>query len=222
MIIYDWCRELLALSEQDWASYARSQDPLRGRVSAQEYLAFYRQAQACGRQQADALRQKWGGHTAREYAALLDVQVQDEPMPPGDGYITFACYYEPDRIVLYADNARDAQGLLEDGGLLPLTGAVQLPELVLAHELYHVVQARSSGLFPTQQHITLWKLGRFHRRSRLPSLEEVAAMGFAQALCGAQCCPFLFDVFLLLPRHPQRAKQLYQTLMRLHSENEGA
>ena len=61
-----------------------------------------------------------------ELAAALGVTVEKVPMPQGGGIVTFACYYEPDRIELCADNAQEVQGLLQAAGLEERLGSVDV------------------------------------------------------------------------------------------------
>ena len=213
-----WCDDLLALPEEVWSAYALSREPLRGRLDREGYRPYYDRAPACGREEASRLAHAHPGASVRDMAAALGVTVEKVPMPQGVGIVTFACYYAPDRIELCADNAQEVQGLLQAAGLEERLGSVDVLDMLLAHELFHVVQQWEPDLYVNQKHILLRKLGRLRQESRLVSLEEVAAMAFARELLGMAVTPYVYDVWMLLPRAPERAQALYRQLMELREE----
>ena len=131
----------------------------------------------------------------------------------------FACYYEPDRIELYSDNAARTQMLIKELALEDLLGSFSIEEVLLAHELYHVLAYQKPELYTSRKLITLWKLGRFSRRARLISLEEAAAMSFAKELTQLGVSSYIMDVLMLYPHSPELAEKLYQKLMRILQEN---
>ncbi|MBU9726006.1 hypothetical protein [Diplocloster modestus] len=217
-MISGWCSELLSLGEKVWSAYAMSREPLQNKLSDQAYHKYFIKASACGREQAEKLCEKWESRDSRVLSQKLGVTVRNLPMPKGPGIITFACYYEPDCIEIYNDNARDVQSLIKAAGLGRQLGDVDIYSLLLAHELFHVLQKQDETLYVNLKHIQLWKLGALHRESRLVSLEEVAAMAFAGQLLGIHFWPYIYDVLMLLPRAPEQAQKLYQYLMRLKEE----
>ena len=70
-----------------------------------------------------------------------------------------------------------------------------------------------------QKHIRLWKIGPWVRESRLLSLEEVAAMAFAQELLKLPVNPYLYDVLMLRPQATEQAEKLYRNLLLLKEED---
>ena len=213
-----WCDDLLALPESVWSAYALAREPLRGKLDRESYRPYYDRAAACGREEAARLRQTTAGASVRELAGALGVTVEEVPMPQGGGIVTFACFYEPDRIELCADNAQAVQGLLRAAGLEERLGSVNVANMLLAHELFHVVQHRRPDLYVNEKHILLWKVGRLRQESRLVSLEEAAAMAFARELLEMPVPPYVFDVWMLLPQSPEKAQALYRQLMELREE----
>ncbi|MCD8197146.1 MAG: hypothetical protein LUE24_08330 [Lachnospiraceae bacterium] len=220
-MLKEWCDDLLSLGDDVWGAYAYAKEPLRGRLSREDYQEFYRKAAACGREEAQKLMERYGSGDCEKLAAGLGITIERLPMPSGMGLITFACYYEPDRIELYEDNAREVQSLLEAAELNDRLGNTSVEDMLLAHELFHVVQSREKTLYINEKHIRLWKLGPILRDSRLVSLEEVAAMEFARTLLNMDYSPYVYDVLMLLPRDPEQAQRLYQKLMRLKEELDG-
>lgn len=225
MAVEDWLRELAGLGEEVWAEYARRQDPLKGLVSPERYLGMYRTASACGREEAARLAGELPGFGPERAAAELGVTVRDVPMPAGAGRVTFACFYEPDEIEVYADNVEASQALLDDGGLSAVLGEMRVRDVLLSHELFHVVcdRARREGrtLYPEERLVDLPGPRFLHRTSTLPSLEEVAAMAFARAFAPCPCEPYALNVLMLLAAAPEDAREQYVAITDIARELEG-
>lgn len=217
-MIRSWCQELSCLPETVWAAYAKSRDPLNGRLTVREYLPFYHAAQQCGVELANKVREEWGALACEELAEKLDVRVVRLPMPDGDGLLTFAMFEEPNLIRIYTDNAEATRRLIEQSGGSEFIGDVDICQMLLAHELFHVMQLREPELYVNQKHIRLWKIGPWVRESRLLSLEEVAAMAFAGKLLGLNVNPYLYDVLMLLPQATDQARKFYENLIALKEE----
>ena len=217
-MIADWCRELASFPESVWIAYAQAREPLRRLVTPEEYANHFHAADACGAEMARQTRETWGDVSCRELAGKLNVQLEWPPMPEGNGIVTFACYFEPDRIQVYTDNAIATRSPIQESGGVEFLGDVDIGEMLLAHELCHVLQHRQPELYTNQKHIRLWKLGPWERRSRLVSLEEVAAMAFARELLGLSHSPYVYDVLMLLPQATQEAQRLLTQLRRFAEE----
>ena len=218
-MIKTWCQELSSLPETVWAAYAKSRDPLNGRLTVDEYLPFYRAARQCGVELAQKARREWGDVPCGELAEKLGVRVERHPMPDGDGILPFAVFEEPDLIRIYTDNAEATRSLIEASGGDEFIGGTDICQMLLAHELFHVLQLREPELYVNQKHIRLWKIGPWIRESRLLSLEEVAAMAFAQELLQLPVNPYLYDVLMLLPQATEQAEKLYRNLLLLKEED---
>ncbi len=217
-MIRNWCRELSGFPESIWISYAKSREPLMRLVSMEEYTSFYHAARKCGKDLACRMRREWGDISCPELAEKLGVRVERLPMPSGNGLLTFACYHEPDHIQVFTDNAEATQMLIQESGGNEFIGETDIYEMLLAHELFHVLQERDSFLYVNRKHILIWNLGPLKRYSKLLSLEEVAAMAFAQEMLQMSVNPYLYDVLMLLPQATMQAKQLYEELLLLNEE----
>lgn len=217
-MIRQWCQELSCFPESVWISYAKSRDPLTRLVSLEDYTSHFHAARKCGMDLAHQTRQQWGNISCQELAEKLGVRVERLPMPDGDGLLTFACYHEPDYIQVFTDNAVATQTLIQESGGIEFLGDVDICEMLLAHELFHVLQERDPSLYVNQKHVQNWKFGPIKRFSKLLSLEEVAAMAYAQELLQLSHTPYLYDVLMLLPQATMQAKQLYERLLLLNEE----
>lgn len=213
MGIAQWCAELTALPGEVWLRYRLTREPLRGKLSREDYAVLYRAAEECGSALAGKLRQKYGDVPPEELAEALGVRVEYPRQEQPGGLGDFACFQEPDLIRVYPDNARDTQALLEAAGADEAVSGVDICRMLLCHELFHVLQFREPALFVNQPHIRLWKLGRWERRSRLVSLEEAAAAAFTRELMGLPFHPCVYDVLMLLPHAGEAARGLYLELM---------
>lgn len=217
-MIKSWCQELSCFSEQVWISYAKSRDPLQRLVSLEDYTTHFHAARKCGMDLAQHVRQEWGEVSCQELAEKLGVRVERLPMPDGNGMLTFACYHEPDLIRIFTDNALATETLIRDSGGTEYLGEVDICEMLLAHELFHALQDRNPDLYVNQKLVRNFKLGPWERRSRLLSLEEVAAMAFAERLLNLAHTPYVYDVLMLLPQATTEGKKLFENLRLLSEE----
>ena len=217
-MIKQWCQELSCFPQEVWISYAKSREPLTRLVSLEEYTSHFHAARKCGMDLAYKARQEWGAVSCQEMAEQLGVRVERLPMPDGEGMLTFAMYHEPDLIEVFTDNAAATELLIRESGGVEFLGEVDICEMLLAHELFHAIQLKHPDLYVNQKHIRLWKIGPFVRYSALLSLEEVAAMAFAETLLGLTCTPYVYDVLMLLPQATMEARKLYDRLLQMNEE----
>ena len=213
MTLDDCCAGLLSLKDDAWAAYALLREPLCGRLTQAGYRPFYERAAACGRDEALQLKRAFHRFSVWEIAAALGVDVRDVPMPQGAQLATFACFYESCTIELCGDNARATQALLGKKEIDAQLREVNVLDLLLAHPLFHVLQAQNPDLYVNEKHMQLRKIGGFRQMSRLVSLEEVAAMSFAKEMLKLQVSPFVYDVLMLLPNFPEQAESLFRMIM---------
>lgn len=214
-----WCEEMLSLPENVWIEYVRRREPLRGRVDFDAYKGFWCKACEEGKEQAGLLFKEHGTANVAELAEKLCVSVQKKPLPDAtSGRATYASFTEPDLIEIYQDNADALNSLIDAAEAKTLLGNIDVADVLLAHELYHVVQYRNTELFSMQKHIRLWKIFGIENNSRLVSLEEVSAMAFAGALTNISYTPYVFDVLLMLPSYPEKAKNIYRSIFEIFDE----
>lgn len=217
-MIKRWCQELSCFPEEVWISYAKSREPLTRLVSLEEYTSHFHAARKCGMDLAHKARQQWGVISCQEMAERLGVRVERLPMPDGDGMLTFAMYHEPDLIQVFTDNAAATETLIRESGGSEFLGEVDICEMLLAHELFHAMQVQDPHLYVNQKHVRIWKIGPFVRWSALLSLEEVAAMAFAEELLGLNHTPYIYDVLMLLPQATLEGRKLYERLQQMNEE----
>ena len=205
--------ELCLLDSESWGRYAFGRDPLCGRISMEQKSAWISQANECGRAEARELRAGFGAHTAREYADLLHVRIEEKDSCGADDYTTFASFQEPDLITLYRYNVDAAGRLVAENGLSDLLQSVDIESMLIFHELFHVVESRDPAIFTRTAKVVLWKVGPLKNASTLVALSEIAAMAFAQESLSIRYSPYVFDVLLPWQANPQQAQKLYHTIM---------
>ena len=75
-----------------------------------------------------------------------------------------------------------------------LLGQATLRNVFIAHELYHHAEAiRSDVPIARRYQPTLFRIGKWHWRTGISALAEIAAGAFAQALLELPCHPKVLD-----------------------------
>jgi len=212
-MIRDWVEDLLTLTDEDWGRYAFNRDPFVGRITQASQSEYRQKAADSAVALAHSLRGEYGDNNIEFYAKQLGASLLYKKEESGSGYTMFACYKELNTITVFLDNAEATDKLVAEKELQELVGTVKTADLLAAHELYHYLERIIPDIYTAQKHITLWKLGPIENRSRIICLEEIGAMAFAKELTGLKCSSYVFDVIMLYPRNPQRAKKLYETFM---------
>lgn len=205
--------ELCGLTDEDWALYNFAGDPLSGKLTQEQKLDYAEKAAACGRELAEKLARDQGPLSPEERIAALGGRLVRPPEGPGGPLPLFASFTEPDLITLYAGNAGRTDDLRREEGLEDLLGPVPTEEVLLAHELFHLLEYRDPKLYTRQKHILLWKLGRWENRSSIFCLSEMAAMTFARALTGLACSAYVLDVVMLYVNNPQLALEKQRAIL---------
>jgi len=213
-MIKDWVGDLMTLTDEDWSRYAFNRDPFVARIPRAGQLEYCQKAMSCGVEQAQRLRKEDKTASPESLARQMDLNLLFKEGWSDSGYTLFACYEEPRTITIFVDNSDATDELVAENGLNELIGNAKAADLLIAHELYHYLEQSLPNVYTAQKRIALWKLGPFENRSKILCLAEIGAMAFTKELVGLECSPYLFNVLMLLPGNPQKAKKLYETIMR--------
>lgn len=208
-MIKDWVEDLLTLNDEDWCQYTFNRDPLVGRITSTQESEFCQKARNCGVEQANRLHDAYGDNSPSHLIKQIGLNLL---LKRGESAL-FACFEEPNTITVYLDNADATDQLIAKESLSEWIGNIHTADLLIAHELYHYLEYSLPDIYTTQKLISLWKIGPFENRSRILCLQELGAMAFAKELVGLNCSAYLFDVLMLFPRNPQKAKELYDNIM---------
>lgn len=208
-MISEMCTNLANLDDKVFAKYAYDKEPLRGKLSFDDYYNNY---YLLAKQEGKKVATDFEGKTTEELVKELDAKVTLKEMQGGEQIYNFAMFTEPNEIIIYKQNAEESQEIVEAVEDDRYKN-IKIIDTILAHELFHMLESRYKDLFIYKPHIKLWKLFNYENISKLVSLEEVAAMSFAKELLGMNVNPYCLDVVMCMSRAPERAKKLYNYYM---------
>lgn len=216
--LYSMMEHLLSLDDSVWHLYAWSRDPLEGKFTREQKLAYGSRAAECGRNEAELLKK---GANVWDIAARMGLKVSTPQVPVGGGYVIFAQYREPDSVTIYMDSARRAQELIRRERLEGLLGKQAVEDVLLAHELFHVTEYRKKDTIYTRtEKVELWRKP-FSNRSRMICLGEIGGMEFARRLTGIPYTPYVLDVLLMYGYDKEAATALYEEIAAFAGDGKG-
>lgn len=211
---------LSAIPEKEFGKYAFFRDPLERRFSRERKQELTIRALECGSEYAQFTKKKYQDITAQLAAERLGVSVSYPERPSNGGQVLFARFTEPDKIEVYLDCVRKGELLVREYGLETVLGEIDIRELLLWHELFHVLELRNKDtIFTKTEKIELWKKP-FSNRSVIGCLSEIAAMKFAAEMTGSRFSPFVLDVLLVYGYDQRAACALYDEMMECIMEND--
>jgi hypothetical protein len=206
---------LMKLPDEVWDSYAFGREPLNGRLTKESRTNFADLAHQTGVMQAVETRKAYPHITVEGIIRKLGIDLEIRKSQDDGNYIMFACYTEPNHILVYKKPIQATVKLLHQKGCQDLLSEKQIEEILLAHELFHWYEYNRKDLATNQKVLSLWKIGPLENKSRLVSLGEIAAMAFAKELLGLSYSPYILDVLLLLTVNLGLARELYHTILGL-------
>ena len=135
----DMVQTLEGVTEEAWGRYAFAREPLERKFTSQEKDAYTVKANACGREWAKRISEKYGTEDPKILAGKMGMKVKMPKVPTGGGVVLFAQYVQPDEITIFTDCVDKAAALEKQCGC-PLLKKERLLEILLAHELFHAVE----------------------------------------------------------------------------------
>ncbi len=218
-VLYQMLQELVKTSDDVYSHYAFARDPLRGKLSFQQKEQLLVKANQCGQTYADKIMEQYSKSSPEEIAKDMNLIVNFPYQPTGTDYITFAHFQPPKTISVYRHSLEKAEKLLNFDEINKVMEQVNIKDVLIAHELFHVVEEKEKNFIFTRKHkINLWAPPFFHNRSTVRALSEIAGMAFAKRLTGLSYSPFLLDIFLVYGYSFETAKSLYNELKALNNE----
>lgn len=216
---------LIKLSDRDFGEYLVNTDPIEGKIRGDLRKEIIEKSLQCGYDEADKIIQKSGKTTGDIDVFLLakelGITVKIEKAQNALEYIYFGTYEEPGIITLYDENIKKGEALISKYQISGLqeTG---LMDIILAHEIFHYIEAKTPDLFVNTYRIKLWKLGPYTHKSELICTGEIAGMAFARKLLKLRFCPNILDVLLLFPHDEKQAESVYKQIMESAKEKDKA
>jgi hypothetical protein len=171
-------------------------DPYAGRLDYSTRLAAVSDALADGTATAKNLRARFTDFRPEQIASDLCLPIETTDVDPLVGSIwRFAEYRpRPPSIVLYSRGLGLLERTLTGATAAQLLGQATLRNVFIAHELYHHAEAiRSDVPIARRYQPTLFRIGKWHWRTGISALAEIAAGAFAQALLELPCHPKVLD-----------------------------
>lgn len=214
--------DISALSWMNWRDYAFAREPLNGRLDEDLRTQLMKDAWACGNDWVQYCQEYFHSSAPHDIAELLGAHVHFAKKPHGQDRVTFAEFIEPNEIYVYTDALDKVQSLLETPGVHEALGdRFSVEDLLLAHEIFHVLELQHSHDIWTQTYRIDLKIGPIRNPSRLVILSELAAMSFAQILTGISCSSYVLDVLLTYAYSPAAGTTLYNEVMSYQKQNVG-
>jgi hypothetical protein len=192
-----WLAELAAASPEALALALLEADPHAWRLDRATQLAAVSEALADGAAAARALRGRFPDFSPQAIADALEVPIETIDDDPMVGTLwRFAEYRErPARIVLYARGLALLDRVVTGELAGRLLGRAVPRDVFIAHELFHHLETiREDTPIVQRYRPTLFRLGRWHWRTGIAVLSEIAAGAFAQELLGLPCHPRVLDL----------------------------
>jgi hypothetical protein len=195
-----WLAEVTAASPEMLGLVMVQDDPHGWRLDRAAQSAAVRDALADGTATAEALRARFPDLTPQEIAREFGVPVEtvdDEPMI--GSLWRFAEYRQrPPRILLYIRGIAPLGRAIARPVAARLLGQASVADVFVAHELFHHAEAiRPDTPIARRHRPTILRIGKWHWRTGIAALAEIAAGSFAQALLDLPCHPKVLDLIVL-------------------------
>lgn len=112
----DMVQTLEGVTEEAWGRYAFAREPLERKFTSQEKDAYTVKANACGREWAKRISEKYGTEDPKILAGKMGMKVKMPKVPTGGGVVLFAQYVQPDEITIFTDCVDKAAALEKQCG----------------------------------------------------------------------------------------------------------
>lgn len=172
--------ELFKLNDYNFAMYQVYSDPIYRKIPVNDIDFIINKSIKCGQKEADKilLAYKIQDYKTQDNKSRLDIyrlirdlyiKIKEEPGDNSIDLIYFASFEEPSSITLYLNPIYYGEELVEKYKIKELLD-IKLKEIILAHEIFHYIEANNKYLFVNQYNVKLWRLGPYTHKSHLISL----------------------------------------------------
>ena len=131
----------------------------------------------------------------------------------GCGLYIFAQFIEPDAVCIDTTTIAVAERLVKES--FPVLSCMSCEYLLLAHELFHVLEFQRTIQKIDDMHVPIFKFGPFVYKRALCAPSEIGAMAFAKELTGVGYNPQILDVILMGASDPAQAEQLGNRILQV-------
>jgi len=166
-------------------------------------------ALAAGREAALQVRQDYPAATAKEVLAGLGVPVvySTEESQVSYRYPRSGYRQDPPQVQVYVRAIPALVELAHEAGLGDEFAEDRLPNLMLAHELYHHLALTRLGRVSGQHRLWRRLIGPVGRWVEVLALDEIAAHSFVREFCRLTLSPAILDL-ITVHRTPERLEAL--------------
>ena len=74
---------------------------------------------------------------------------------------------------------------------------LRMRDVVLFHELYHVIEERTEGIYTRNVRAKQWGLGKLSFNRKVEAASEIGAIHFSKLMAGVLFPPYLYTRYLL-------------------------
>lgn len=171
-------------------------------------------ADACGRMCGQRMRAQ--GKPISELCMENGLNIRELAMPESPVVEIFAFYEAPADIFIRSGLLNDCDHMIHHTGMNRFLGEFRCMDVILCHEFFHFLETRDSGAMFTRAYQE--PVGFFRKKTCLPPLSEIAAMGFAQEFLELDWSPFLLDALLLSVNDAQAGIAMLERFERAGAE----
>jgi len=211
---YKKIEKCLSKDENVWGSYLLSKGTLYRKMTDLQKRQVIRDSLNCARQQWDKWQICRENLDVEEFLIAEAVQIEENDDPLPGFYLNFAEYRKnPPRIRLSNRAIQQTEKVIQDERLGLLLEEVDLRRLILAHELFHHLEAVEPDIYTNHAQIDIKRFGKFRNGVRVRTAGEIAAVHFSKLVSGVSYCPAVMEFLLIRSTDQQRAKRLADQLI---------
>ncbi len=217
LTLADLVSDLQGIDDICWGIYAFSRDRYYGNLNKAEMLKLIEDSVQSGMREADKLSEAIGSHSPEEAARYLGIRITYSDIRQFCGRIVFATFTHPDLICINREPIAKACSSDEIRDLIP---EKTVENLIIGHELYHVLEDRDPGIWTNNRRITIRGLLGIKHQVALSAPSEIAAMAFSKRLSGLSFSPFLLDIMLYWSYNKDYSFSLYKEISSISAKGE--
>lgn len=199
--------QLSLVTEETWCNYLFEQDLLVNRISPQKKSEFMLKAIQCGKNLASDVIRHYGNidviNLTNKLCKINHIDKQNI-----QGQIFLASFSEPNHITIYDEPVMKLSSLDISG-----INYHQINQIIIAHELFHYLEAQNCELYTHKAQIELWHLFGYHHYSTVRAVSEIAAMLFSWKLNKIEFSPLILNLLVLYCYNPEAAKNVLYILI---------
>lgn len=192
MICYD---DILNLSDYETGNYILMKDSIYKRIKQSDRENIINRSIMCAEEKYDELKKQYGNLKPLEYAEKLNIKISksDEKM---DRYFPCISSYNqaPPVISLSMPAVRMINDRIKQ---LKISGRdIDIIDTAVAHELFHHIEYKDKGIYTTNVHVEIYKIGKIEYKTCPLCASEIAAVHFSKICSKIDFSPVIFEKLL--------------------------